>query len=318
MSYDASNKVRSVSSPVKDGEQVIYDAAGRPIAYKESEGKVTRQLSYGYADKVVKVDNADHEAKFLYNAEGQLVGSSVAGDTTCYVWDGNVLAAEGVKAFTNEAHITGGVPAMAGDQAVIVSDYLGNTLSQGDIQFKSTAYGEGVEQGRFTGKAFVEELGFYVFHHRNYSPEVNRWSTADPSGFPDGMNNSLYVSGDPLSNVDPMGLARKGPLNNDYTTNVSVGGQGGTQNNPSADVTFRIVTNFSSIDPVSMMKSADSSISNIAHAYLTGPTLVYDTQDANTTTSSHYDHTWKITCKRGSIDLEGSYRQTESTKECEK
>jgi RHS repeat-associated protein len=207
MSYDASNKVTSVSSAVKDGEQVIYDAAGHPIAYKDSEGKVTRQFNYGYADKVVKADNAGHEAKFFYNAEGQLVGNSVAGETTSYAWDGNVLAAEGVEAFTNEAHITGGVPAMAGDRVVLVSDYLGNTLSQGANQFKSTAYGEGVEQGRFTGKPFVEELRSYVFHHRLYSPETLRWGTEDPTGFPDGINNSLYVCGDPISKLDPLGTS---------------------------------------------------------------------------------------------------------------
>jgi RHS repeat-associated protein len=207
MSFDASNKVTSVSSSIKEGVQVTYDAAGRPTAYKDCEGNVTRQLKYGYAGKVVRAHNTGHEANFFYNAEGQLVGNCVAGETTSYAWDGNVLAAEGAEAFTNEAHITGGVPAMAGDQAVLVSDYLGNTLSQGAKQFNSTAYGEGVEQGRFTGKSFVEQLGSYVFHHRLYSPETLRWSTKDPTGFPDGINNSLYVCGDPVSKLDPLGTS---------------------------------------------------------------------------------------------------------------
>jgi len=130
--YDGSNKVISIDSATKGGESINYDAAGRPVSYKDAAGQAIRQLSYGYADKVLKADNAGSEAEFFYNAEGQLVGKTVGGKLTPYTWDGNVLAAEGADAFTNEAHITGGVPAMAGDQTVVISDYLGNTLSQGE------------------------------------------------------------------------------------------------------------------------------------------------------------------------------------------
>lgn len=152
----------------------------------------------------MKANSASGNAEFFYNAEGQLVGKSVAGKLTPYTWDGNVIAAEGAEAFTNEAHITGGVPIIAGNQIVVVSDYLGNTLSLGNQQFTSTAYGDGLESGRFTGKLFVEELGNYIFHYRLYSAETSRWNTTDPLGFPDGRNNYAYVGGDPLCHVDPL------------------------------------------------------------------------------------------------------------------
>lgn len=45
----------------------------------------------------------------------------------------------------------------------------------------------------FTGKPFVDETGSYVFKYRNYDPELNRWTTSDPSGFPDGANNGFYA-----------------------------------------------------------------------------------------------------------------------------
>jgi len=133
MSYDASNKVTSISSSSKGNEQISYDAAGRPVSYSDASGQVTRELSYGYADKVLRADNKGRKAEFFYNAEGQLVGIAVGGTTTSYSWDGN---------------------------------FLGNTLSQGNSQMNSTAYGEGLERGRFTGKAFIKELGGYIFHHR--------------------------------------------------------------------------------------------------------------------------------------------------------
>jgi RHS repeat-associated protein len=205
MSYDASNKVTSVSSSVKEGVQVNYDVEGRPTAYKDCEGNITRQLKYGYAGKVVRVESTGREANFFYNAEGQLVGNSVAGETTSYAWDGNVLAAEGVTVFTNEAHFTGGVPVLESKGDIVISDYLANTLALGEKRFSNTAYGEGLEDGRFTGKPYVKELDTFVFKHRNYSANDIRWASADPLGFPDGKNQYSYVLNDPLNHIDPFG-----------------------------------------------------------------------------------------------------------------
>ena len=58
----------------------------------------------------------------------------------------------------------------------------------------------------YTGKPFDEDLGGYVFNYRTYSPNMNRWLTTDPSGFPDGANNHLYAPV-PTTAVDPFGLA---------------------------------------------------------------------------------------------------------------
>ena len=209
LSYDFSNRVTSTNSAGNCSELITYDAAGRPLSYNGASGKHTRQASYGYADKVIKTDSAGGETEFFYNAEGLLVAKTVAGKVTSYVWDDNVMAAEGTETFLNEDHISGGIPVISGNQNVVVSDYLGNTLSQGRSHFKSTAYGEGAEQSRFTGKPFVEELESYVFHHRLYSPETLRWNLKDPTGFPDGINNFLYVSGDPASKLDPLGTSEE-------------------------------------------------------------------------------------------------------------
>ena len=57
----------------------------------------------------------------------------------------------------------------------------------------------------FTGKPYLEETGQYLFLFRHYDPELARWTTADPSGFPDGANNHIYGV-DPLSGIDPLGL----------------------------------------------------------------------------------------------------------------
>ena len=202
--YDQSNRITERKAPDQSKETTIYDAAGRPIAVKDDHDQQTRSLAYGYGDKVLATRTETDQADFYYNAEGQMVGKKAAGKVSSYTWDGNVLAADDVQAFTNEAHISGGVPVLIAGKAV-VSDGLGSTLAAGEQQFNSTAYGEGLEEGRFTGKPFVKELGNYVFNHRLYSPETSRWTVKDPLGFPDGTNNYTYVKNNPENSVDPMG-----------------------------------------------------------------------------------------------------------------
>jgi RHS repeat-associated protein len=209
MNYDKSNRISDRQTIGQNKETNYYDAASRPIAEKAENGQSIRSLNYGYGDKVIEVQNSDLKTGFYYNAEGQLVGKKTNNRTSTYAWDSNVLSAKDSEAFTNESHISGGVPILSGEKEIITSDYLGNTLSTGHDFSMATAFGEGLENARYTGKPFIEELDNYVFLHRNYSAKINRWITTDPSGFPDGLNNMSYVNNDPLSNLDIFGLVCK-------------------------------------------------------------------------------------------------------------
>jgi RHS repeat-associated protein len=60
----------------------------------------------------------------------------------------------------------------------------------------------------YTGKPFVEETGSYAFMLRQYDPELNRWTTLDPSGYSDGPNNSAY-NATPTYEYDWQGLETK-------------------------------------------------------------------------------------------------------------
>ncbi|MDD5200630.1 MAG: hypothetical protein PHC88_12615 [Terrimicrobiaceae bacterium] len=44
-----------------------------------------------------------------------------------------------------------------------------------------------------------------MFKYRNYNLEMNRWTSADPTGFPDGANNNVYCSS-PTSEIDFQGM----------------------------------------------------------------------------------------------------------------
>ena len=205
MAYDQANRLIGRQTAAQGKETTAYDAASRPVTERNADGQTTRSLSYGYGDKVLETQNQDSKTGFFYNAEGQLVGKKTDGNVSTYAWDGNVLAADGSEAFANEAHVSGGVPVLGAAMEVVVSDYLGNTLAQGNSQFNCTAYGEGLEAGRLTGKQFIKELGCYVFNYRLYSSAITRWTTMDPLGYPDGENSYSFVNGDPLSKIDVYG-----------------------------------------------------------------------------------------------------------------
>ncbi len=61
------------------------------------------------------------------------------------------------------------------------------------------------ENIRYTGKPYSKALGAYVFNAREDDPQMSRWTTADPSGFPDGANNKKYAPV-PTTSVDTNGL----------------------------------------------------------------------------------------------------------------
>lgn len=90
--------------------------------------------------------------------------------------------------------------ATAGDNAVakVGSETAGGEgANELDAQAGADAF--------FTGKPNVEELG-YAFLFRNYRPENAKWQTADPIGYPDGLNNFAYVNNGVSNSFDPSGL----------------------------------------------------------------------------------------------------------------
>jgi RHS repeat-associated protein len=61
------------------------------------------------------------------------------------------------------------------------------------------------KRARWAGKERDEESGFYYHEARYYAPWLARWVSADPAGLIDGPNVYRFVSGNPISIIDPSG-----------------------------------------------------------------------------------------------------------------
>lgn len=78
------------------------------------------------------------------------------------------------------------------------------------------------EAAFYTGKPFEAEREGYLFKYRSYAPQLNRWSAADPSGFPDGANIYRYAA-TPTRAFDYQGLLTVN-LNSGQSVTFSNGG----------------------------------------------------------------------------------------------
>jgi RHS repeat-associated protein len=65
------------------------------------------------------------------------------------------------------------------------------------------------ESAFYTGKPYIESSGGYAFKYRSYNPELARWTSEDPSGFPDGSNAYSYINNTPVTAYDLEGLFKQ-------------------------------------------------------------------------------------------------------------
>lgn len=159
-------------------------------------------------------DKCNFDRYYLYNN-----GKLIAQINDKYSYSTERLVNEDVFAFCDDMRgsIRSAVGARGDYAYSIVYGFDGqphySTKSSNKFVDAKTAAEFGADNG-FNGKQFDFIDGTYNYGFRNYSPSLSRFVTEDP--IQDGRNWYAYCNGDPVNNIDLLGLKNQGADIVDY------------------------------------------------------------------------------------------------------
>jgi len=227
------------STQVAELAEATYDRAAKMVGMQgatftyDENGNLTSDGSVSYIwnarNQLVQVRTAGGVtiAQFSYDALGRRSKKTVNGVTSAYVYDNwDVVQEKDGNSQLKAVYVMGAIDEPlqrisvdAGFSRVdtYLSDHLGSVLTLKDmsgediVTYSYDAFGNSrasVFDGnpfQFTGRE-NDGIGFYYYRARYYSPALHRFLQSDPIGLNGGINTYAYVTNNPISRTDPMGL----------------------------------------------------------------------------------------------------------------
>jgi RHS repeat-associated protein len=216
-SYDANGNTTDITGAAS--KQFVFNARNRLQELRTGSTLLASYRYNGKGERVLKLDAAipGNSRQFVYDEAGHLLGEyTLAGARVKeYVWLNDALVAvlsdfdAGTYQYIETDHL--GTP-----RAVV---HPGSNAIIWRWDLNDTAFGEHLPNGnpdgdalsyelnlRFPGQYFDAESGIFYNYFRDYDAAAGRYLQPDPIGLEGGISAYGYVSGNPLTRTDTLGL----------------------------------------------------------------------------------------------------------------
>ena len=199
------------------GRQFNYNAMGRMAEARQGASILRRYAYNALGEQVRKTDDTEAGTTLtLYDEAGHWLGDYTAtgepSQQTIWLDDHPIgLLQAGQTYYLETDHL--GTPRVAIDPARNTAVWRWDLKGEA---FGSTAPDEDPDQDgvalvldmRFPGQRYDHVTGFYYNYQRDYDYVAGRYGQSDPVGLTGGINSYAYVTNNPLTNFDPLGLKK--------------------------------------------------------------------------------------------------------------